>query len=127
MADRTAVSTRGITMKALYELRNDGSGKPYDNILDMRQAKTENFLSVADFDRVQDLYVVRYEEAKLHGTAKLIAELEEALDQKAACMPEQGDPTWRERNIPNMFREYLKTHVHWETEAKIGYYPTDSY
>lgn len=126
-ANRRAVSTRGIGMMALYELRNDGSGKPYDNILDMRREKIENFLNVADFERVQDVYVVRYEEAKLFGTKKLIEQLEEALGQKASCSPVQGDKNFRERKIPKMFRGYLKTHVHWETEAKIGYFPEDSY
>ena len=127
MADRTTVSTRGIEMQALYELRNDGSGEPYENILDMRKDKIENFLGVADFDRVQDVYIVRYEEAKLNGTSTLIAQLEKALDQKAACKPEQGDTSFRERSIPKPFREYLKTHVDWGTEAKIGYFPSDSY
>lgn len=127
MADRTAVSTRGIKMQSLYELRNDGSGKPYRNILEMRKEKIENFLDVANFDRVQDLFVVRYEEAKLDGTATLIQQLEVALDQKAACSPINGDKSFRERTIPESFREYLKTHVDWETEAKIGYFPTDSY
>jgi hypothetical protein len=127
MADRTTFSTQGISMQALYELRNDGSGKPYDNVLAMRKEKIENFLSVADFDRVNEMYVVKYEEAKSHGTAMLVQALEEALGQKAACVPVAGDPNFRERNIPSGFREFLKTHVDWETEAKIGYFPNDSY
>lgn len=127
MANRTTTSSRGISMEALYELRHDGSGKPYDNILDMRKEKIENFLSVADFERVEDLFVIRYEEAKLFGTSKLIKVLEKSLGMKAACEPQAGDPNFRERQIPDQFREYLKTHVHWETEEKIGYFPADAY
>lgn len=126
-ADRTSFSSQGIKMQSLYELRNDGSGLPYDNILEMRTEKIENFLSVADFGRVEEVFVVRYEEAKLYGSSKLIEELENALGQKAACKPVEGDLTWRERTIPESFRHYLKEHVDWETEAKIGYFPTDLY
>lgn len=127
MADRTTFSTRGIEMQALYELRNDGSGKPYDNILEMRKEKIENHLAVANYDRVKDFLVIRYEEAKLSGTSKLIAALEQALGQEAACKAEPGNKSFREHPIPKLFHDYLKENVHWETEAKIGYFPDDSY
>ena len=114
-------------MQSLYELRNDGSGLPYNNVLDLRKEKILNFFSVADLERVQDVFIVRYEEAKLYGSSKLIVELETALGHKAACKRVEGDIDWRERSIPISFREYLKEHIDWETEAKIGYFPTDMY
>ena len=126
-ANRTAFSERGIMMQSLYELRNDGSGLPYNNILELRKEKIENFLSMADYERVQEVFIVRYEEAKLNGSFKLIKELEKALGQEAACKPIEGDLEWRERTIPVSFREYLQKHVDWGTEAKIGYFPTDMY
>jgi hypothetical protein len=127
MEDRTAVSTRGIEMQALYELRNDGSGEAYHNILELRQNKINNFLEVANFARVEDLVIVQYEHAKRNGTTTLITQLEAALGQKAACHGVKGDANFRERTIPTEFRTYLQTHIDWDTEAKIGYYPSDSY
>ena len=37
---------------AFYELRHDGSGQPYENLLDLRRDKIRNFLQVADFPNI---------------------------------------------------------------------------
>ena len=60
-----------------YEMRNDGSGRPYDNIMEMRTDKIRNFLSVANYKGVADLWVLQYEYLVLKGTQHLIDRIEE--------------------------------------------------
>jgi len=115
--------------EAYYELRQDGSGLPYNSILELRRDKIHNHLSVANFSRVQDFIPVRYENLQLFGTASLIRQVEQALDVKATCEPLPGNASWRDTRIaePEAFRVYLESHIDWETEAKIGYSPTYDY
>jgi hypothetical protein len=104
----------------VYEMRNDGSGLPYNNILELRADKIQNFLSVANFEGIQDLFPVQYEELVRNGTATLIHNLEEALGVKAHCSP--TDPqTLSSRSLSLEYVEWMKEHVDWETEALIGY------
>ena len=37
-----------------YEMRNDGSGEPFDNILELRAAKIRNFLDTRMYKVVED-------------------------------------------------------------------------
>lgn len=114
------VSESGVDVFAVYEMRHDGSGMPYDSILELRADKIRNFLSIADFDGIQDLFPVQYEQLVRNGTATLIHNLEEALGVKAHCSP-TGPQTLSSRALPPEYVEWMKEHVDWETEALIGY------
>lgn len=111
---------RNVTV--LYELRNDGSGTPFDNILELRSAKIRNFLAVADYKRVYGFFPVQYEVMAEGGTAPLIRKLEEALSVSARCAPIPGTPIAK-RLLSMDYVDYMRQHVDWETEALIGYYP----
>jgi hypothetical protein len=118
MESRVMVS--GLEIFSVYEMRNGSSGKPYDSILELRADKIQNFLSIADFDGIQDLFPVQYEQLVRNGTATLIHNLEEALGAKAHCSP--MDPqTLSPRPLSPEYVEWMKEHVDWETEALIGY------
>lgn len=110
----------GHEIFAVYEMRNDGSGNPYDNILELRAAKIQNFLSIADFGGIQDLFPVQYEQLVRNGTATLIHTLEEALGVQAHCSP-MAPHTLSSRPLPPEYVEWMKEHVDWDTEALIGY------
>ena len=60
-----------------YEMRNDGSGLPYDSIMEMRTDKIRNFLTVANYKGVADLWVLQYEYLVLKGTQHLLDRIEE--------------------------------------------------
>jgi hypothetical protein len=116
----TLPTGKGREIHSLYELRNDGSGQPYDSILELRADKIKNFLSIADFDGIQDFFPIQYEHMVANGTATLIRNLEQALGVKAQCPPidPQSVPS---RPFAPEYVEWMKEHVDWETEALIGY------
>ena len=103
-----------------YEMRHDGSGEPYDNILEMRAAKNRNFLSTKEFEGVEELWVVHYEDLLRGGTAELIRRVEEMTGAKAACDVYPSNN--KEGRIINAEEQkYLDKHIDWEAEELIGY------
>lgn len=108
-----------------YELRRDGSGRPYESILELRRDKIRNFLSVKDWDFVEGLIPVRYEDLLSNGTATLIRRIEEATGVKASpsCHPKEPQTNRPTRALDSAYVQYMTEHVDWEAESLIGYYP----
>jgi hypothetical protein len=111
-----------LPVHALYELRNDGSGKPYDSILELRRDKIRNFLDIQNFVGVQGFHAVRYEQLVEEGTASLIEKLEKALNTQARCQPHPPG-NLSARTLSSDYLEWMEQHVDWETEALVGYEP----
>ena len=105
-----------------YEMRNDGSGEPYDNVLQMRAAKIYNFLDTVSFPWVEDTWVLRYEDLLKEGTQHLIESIEKVTGVKANCTasPPQNR---KKREIDPDLRKYLlnEKNVDWKAEKLIGY------
>lgn len=112
--------------KPMYELRRDGSGKPFKNIMDMRAAKIKNFLEIKKYNWVKDLVVVQYEEMLAKGTESLIAQIEKitTYDGKTQlarnCTP-AAPQTRSKRTIEPDLIDYISKHIDWKAENKIGY------
>lgn len=109
---------------AFYELRHDGSGQPYQSILELRGDKIKNFLQVAEFSNVLDSFVVQYDDMVSEGTELLISSLERTLGVSARCIPQKGTESPR-RPLEKRFVEYLLEHIDWDAEALIGFTPRD--
>ena len=109
---------------AFYELCHDGSGQPYDSILKLRRDKIRNFLEVADFPSVKEMFAVQYDEMVVEGTDLLLSYLEAALGVKANCAPYPGKAPPK---IPLAaeFIEYMREYIDWDSEALIGFTPRD--
>jgi len=105
-----------------YEMRNDGSGLPYNNILELRADKIKNHLSVAEFDWVKVFVAVRYEDLLSGGTEFLIRQIENATGVKAQCDAYPAQER-KKRPLKQSFIEHLTKYVDWEAEALIGYKP----
>lgn len=104
----------------MYEMRNDGSGVPFSNILEMRAAKIRDFLSYDSYSYVRKVIPVRYEEIVSGGTAPLITEIENLTGVKAQCTP--APPQHREtRPIDKDYLQHMNANVDWDAEALIGY------
>lgn len=105
-----------------YELRLDGSGEPYANVLALRAAKIRNFLSTSEYDNVSALWILRYEDLIKQGTSKLIEKLEAATGTSArcTCIESQGDRHRRQLDMGMI--KWLMKHVDWEAESLIGYH-----
>ena len=108
-----------------YEMRNDGSGRPYDNIMEMRTDKIRNFLSVANYKGVADLWVLQYEYLVLKGTQHLIDRIEEWTGIPPRCQakpPQLRKPKASRVLLPEMAR-YIRKHLNWTVEGWVGYEP----
>jgi hypothetical protein len=103
-----------------YEMNMDGSGQPYDNILQFRSDKIVNMLSVKHYEGVADVWVLQYEYLLAKGTAHLIHTLQEVTGITAKCtpFPRQYRPS---RPVTKAFAKYVNRHLNWTTEALIGY------
>lgn len=106
--------------RPLYELRNDGSGEPFNNILELRAAKNRDFLTYDSFPFVKKLMVVRYEDLVQEGTASMLREIEKHTGVKAKCEPSPPQ-TRTAREVDKEFLHYMNKHADWEAETLIGY------
>jgi len=64
------------TRTPFYELKIDGSGKPYDSILDMRADKIANHLSVKEFNWIEDVIPLQYESVVEEGPMNFLEKVE---------------------------------------------------
>jgi len=107
-----------------YEMRNDGSGKPYSSIMEMRSDKILNFLSVKDYEGIADVWVVQYEYLLSKGTSAMIEQISEWTGIEPKCKP--YPPQQRtNRLVEKEMAEFIKKHLNWTVEAMIGYGPHD--
>eukprot|EP00978_Attheya_sp_CCMP212_P002045 scaffold4212_cov52-Attheya_sp.AAC.4 len=107
-----------------YELRRDGSGLPYDSIVDLRRDKILNFLNVSQFEGVTYFRRIRYEDQVIHGTAEFLTHIEGLTGVKAKCTPLPPHVLDRKPMDPRFIR-WMNNHVDWETENLIGYEKLD--
>lgn len=107
-----------------YEMRNDGSGEPYDNILEMRTDKIRNHLSVRNYEGVAELLVSRYEDLVNKGTQKLLDRIEEITGIKPICQaypPQLKRVNKRLLQVSPGFVAHVREHLNWTVEGWIGY------
>lgn len=104
-----------------YEMRNDGSGKPYANIMEMRTDKIRNFLTVQDYEGV-DVWITQYEYLLAKGTKSMIDEISRLTGIQPMCDP--FPPQVRKsRPIQVEMANYIRNHLNWTVESWIGYGP----
>ena len=106
-----------------YEMKNDGSGEPYANLLELRTDKIRNFLSLGERTGIADVWVLQYEYLLAHGTSDLIARLEEWTGETAQCAPKppQQRRQKKTRVISPDFAAHVREHLNWTVEGWIGY------
>jgi len=106
----------------IYELRNDGSGLAYRNIIEMRRDKIINQLSVLDWDWVTEVVPVQYEKLLVEGTNWLFKKIEAKTGLVAECEPTPPQPE-RLSHYPKGpgFEEWVGENTDWEVEKLIGY------
>jgi hypothetical protein len=105
-----------------YELRNDGSGKPYDNVMELRSDKIRNFLSIKDYEGIADVWVVQYEYLLTKGTHELIQQIAEWTGLEPQCQPMPPQQR-RNRPVERDMANYIRDNLNWTVESSIGYGP----
>ena len=110
-----------------YEMKNDGSGEPYANIMEMRTDKIRNFLSVADYEGVAALWVVQYEYLLSRGTQHLINRIAEWTGVRPQCQakPPQARLQKKSRVLSVEFSRFVRLNLNWTVERMIGYEPDE--
>lgn len=103
-----------------YELRQDGSGMPFKNIMEMRAAKIRNFLEVREYPGIADVWTIQYEYLLTKGTDHLLEKIEEWTGVKRQCQafPAQNR---RKRPLSRTFAKYVNKNLDWSAEGLIGY------
>lgn len=109
----------------LYELKNDGSGEPYESIVDLRRDKILNFLDIANFEIVKELKVLKYEDLLDRGTEFVIRGIENSTGVKARCKPTPPQQNRVKRTLDEEYTKWITEHVDWKVEALIGYSKRD--
>lgn len=113
-----------------YEMRNDGSGEPYANILEMRTDKIRNFLlDVPQYNGVADMWTLQYEYLVSTGTQHLLDRIQEwtGIEPKCKAILPQVRPTKSTRIVRADFAGHIHKHLNWTVEHWIGYEPEMKY
>uniref|UniRef100_A0A7S1CYM5 Uncharacterized protein n=1 Tax=Cyclophora tenuis TaxID=216820 RepID=A0A7S1CYM5_CYCTE len=103
-----------------YEMRPDGSGKPFANIMELRAAKIRNFLEVRNYVGIADVWTVQYEFLLSKGTGHLLEKLEQWTGVKPTCQPIPPQKR-KKRKMSRTFARYLNKNLDWSAEGLVGY------
>jgi hypothetical protein len=122
------------TTNPIYELKRDGSGEPFESILELRAAKFHNHVEQMS-QWVRSVNVVQYETLldkvtdhsgkTVPGIFDLIEKLAADLDLEWSCSIRYAEPVRITSTHTADFVTYLNKHVHWDAEALFGYTPID--
>ena len=107
-----------------YEMRNDGSGIPYNNIMELRADKIRNFLSTSQYPGVADVWVLQYEFLLQTGTQHLLDRISEWTGITPTCEakpPQIRKQKIKERTVTPDFAAYVRKNLNWTVEKLIGY------
>jgi hypothetical protein len=113
-------------MSPLYELRRDGSGKPYDHLLELRSDKIVNFaLQLPMLFSLGGFLVVRYEDLLQKGSnnmLKTVAGIVGMNDLPDECHSSKPQPErLRQRYIPTGLQDWVEEHLDKDREKLLGY------
>ena len=103
-----------------YELKQDGSGEPFANIMEMRAAKIRNFLDAKEYVGVADVWPVQYEYLLSRGTKGMLDKISEWSGVPYKCDPFPVQHR-RKRKLSKRFANYVNEHLDWASEGLIGY------
>jgi hypothetical protein len=108
---------------AQYELRQDGSGMPYDSLLHLREAKIHNILSIKNWDWVADLQVLQYETLLEKGTEHFLKQIEDILGVQMKCKPSPPAPERLSKyEQTTKITQLINGLLNWKIEKSVGYY-----
>jgi hypothetical protein len=126
--DMDASNGDPLNNNPIYELQQDGSGKPFSNILALRAAKIKHILQdiphlYKDHLVVADPIVIRYETENLHDYVKSIPPLR-ILDKNLDTTFIASSAPIADKQNMNMTMEYVQwmsENVNWKAETRLGY------
>jgi hypothetical protein len=116
---------RGFT--PLYELRRDGSGQPFQNILQLRSDKIVNFVLQVPmiYNNLGGFVVVRYDDLLQRGSRFFLEQIARMVGMNelpAECVPADPQPERSGLRVaPEGLRQWVEEHLDKDREKLIGY------
>lgn len=114
-------------MYPVYELKRDGSGNAYRNILELRADKIANHvLHLPLLFSIGGYIIVRYEDLLEKGTHSLMEQLSHVTGMQGT-LPQQCQPAepqlerLRERIVPRGLKEWIDANIDVHSERLLGY------
>ena len=106
-----------------YEMRNDGSGHAYANIMELRSDKILNVLSIREYPHIASVWATQYEYLLETGTGFLLERIRNVTGIEPHCqaVAPQVRPEKKTRVVTPDFARYVREHVNWTVEAMVGY------
>ena len=109
----------------IYELKVDGTGRPYNTILQLRHDKILNWLNTTNWNNVEFVHPVQYELlTKPGGLLSVMKVIEIKTRIKSACENQDianinAPIFWHD--VPNEYISWMRMNVMWDVEYRIGY------
>ena len=108
-----------------YELKVNGSGEPYESVIDMRRDKLENHLAVANWSWVKGHEIAMFDRMSDQSyVSSFLRRIEKQIGLNATC-DNIPSPKWKSKksNVSQEFMDWITKRVDWEIEAQVGYWP----
>ena len=122
------------TANPIYEMKRDGSGKPFESVLNLRAAKFRSHVEQMQ-EHVQSVHAVKYEslvaatnnsEGKaVPGIFDLLETLASTIHLEWSCPPPKADTLRSASPFSTDFVKFMNKHVDWTAESLFGYTPMD--
>lgn len=103
-----------------YEMRPDGSGKPFKNIMEFRAGKIRNFMELKDHKGVADVWSIQYEYLLKMGTKRLLDQISDWTGIPYTCKPFESQERTK-RPLTREYARFLNQNLDWNAEGLIGY------
>ncbi len=115
------------SMYPVYELKNDGSGTAYQNILELRADKIANHvLQLPLLFSIGGFVLVRYEDLLEKGTQLLMEQVSQVVGMQGS-LPQQCKPAGPQperlgqRVVPKGLKEWIESNMDVHMERLLGY------
>lgn len=110
----------------VYELKHDGSGEPYQTILELRADKIRHYVDEIYSWKIGGYLAVRYEDLLTDGMGHVFAQLAEILglpvDVLLKCnIPGPQRDRLHQRKVPQGLRHWVRQNSNIEAETLLGY------
>lgn len=107
--------------RPIYEMQ-PGTNLPFENPLDFRTAKIQNFLDIPNHWKLGGIMTLQHEQVNEMGSSFVLDRVSDLVGKNAICAV---DPPKQQKHkeMDASWQEWITKHADWQVEAKIGYKP----
>ena len=108
-----------------YELKIDGSGTPYESIVDMRRDKLLNHIAVDNWTWIKGFELAHFERmSDSLYVDEFLKRVEKHVGLNATCK-NIPVPQWKSKQntVSKEYIDWITDRVDWDVESLVGYFP----